>query len=515
MDELVTCPDCGTTNRPGADLCAQCWRALTEDALSKIPVVALAATAPAAPPTAPPAGPPPPVAPPVSPLRAPSHPVPPGLPRRLAQQRAISAPAPLKEAAPVREATPGPVPYFAPTASAPPSTIPDTLATPAPAPRKQYSWRPHHLALVAAAAWGIPYFAQWTLVRGRTGRSLVDAGLAVQVGAYLIAAVLLGCLVHLVQRGDWGSVGLKRSERTPVDLATGALLGLVLIGSFLGGIYLLTGHFGSDMLVRILLGGTTGPGAVLGAFVLVVGAPFIEEAYFRGMLYERFAKWGVGAAIVGTSVLFVLFHGVGLWDPPRLLLGFALGITRRTRSLWFTIAAHAAWNGAIVVIAVVMMSGPAHGFTSTDGSFSLTHPAKWERMEQVEGAMPGGRVELVLSTPAGSFLGVFSGEVPAGVNRSNLGALVQRAQATMPLPPGGSADAPKKTNVVMRGVVPAYEATVRVTDPTGVEFKGRIVIALPDRSSTMVGLVMACPASECAAADSEFDAMLDSVRFEL
>ncbi|MDQ3951868.1 MAG: hypothetical protein M3279_02715, partial [Actinomycetota bacterium] len=53
MDEMVACPDCGTPNRAEADLCIQCWRALKEDAVSRIPVVALAAPAPLPPPPLP------------------------------------------------------------------------------------------------------------------------------------------------------------------------------------------------------------------------------------------------------------------------------------------------------------------------------------------------------------------------------------------------------------------------------------------------------------------------------
>lgn len=81
MDQMVACPDCGTPNRASADLCVQCWRALSEgDLVSKIPAAAFAVSAPAR------------VAPP-----------PPAVPRQ-------PVPAPVTP----REAEPGPVPYFAP-----------------------------------------------------------------------------------------------------------------------------------------------------------------------------------------------------------------------------------------------------------------------------------------------------------------------------------------------------------------------------------------------------------------
>lgn len=85
---MVACPDCGTPNRTDADLCVQCWREMTAGAVSKIPVVAYAASAAA------PVSPPPPSAP----------------PRYLAPRK---APQPVLP----REEKPGPVPYFAPVGS--------------------------------------------------------------------------------------------------------------------------------------------------------------------------------------------------------------------------------------------------------------------------------------------------------------------------------------------------------------------------------------------------------------
>lgn len=483
MDQLVACPDCGTSNRSDADLCTQCWRALTDDAFSKIPLTAFAPAPPAPPPR-------------LRPMPAPVEPVAPVRPERTNG-----------------EATPGPVPYFAParTDQPPPGTTPATDT--AMLGRKRYLWRWYHLSLVGAAAWGLPYFLQQTFLGDRTGRALVDASLAIQVGAYLIAALALACLVHVIQNGDWNSVGLRRTESTPLDFALGALLGVVLIASFLGGHYLLTGSFEPDFATRFLLGGTTGPGAVLGAIVLVVGAPVIEEAYFRGMLFQRFARWGMPAAIIGTSILFTVAHGVGVWDPPRLLVGFALGFARRTKSLWFTIAGHAAWNGAIVFMALFMMTGSGHDFTSSDGSFMLRHPAQWERIEQAEMQSPGGNVEIVMATPEGSTMGVMTVQAPHALNRWNLMQVAQQAQSAFPLPPGVSMSPLQETHVIADPRVTAYESKMRISDPMTGSGNGRIVLVVKDGSRSVVMLIMGCPDVDCAEAEPEFDSMLKSLQF--
>lgn len=83
---MVACPDCGTPNRASADLCVQCWRALSEgDLVSKIPAAAFAVAARVAPP-------------------------PPAVARK-------TVPAPTPEPVRPREAEPGPVPYFAPVSN--------------------------------------------------------------------------------------------------------------------------------------------------------------------------------------------------------------------------------------------------------------------------------------------------------------------------------------------------------------------------------------------------------------
>lgn len=482
MDQLVACPDCGASNRSDADLCAQCWAALTEDALSKIPIVPYtpAAAAPIAPP------------PPMS----------------------VPRPQPVAPAPRTIEPEPGAVPYFAPAGNgtAPPPATAESGWTP-PLARKRYLWKWYHLSLIGLCAWGLPYFATWTLIEGRTGKALIDASLAVQVGAYLVAALALACLVNLIQGGDWDSVGLRRTERTPVDFALGALFGLVLIASFLGGYRLITGHFEPDFMTRFLLGGTTGPGAILGAIVLVVGAPVIEEAYFRGMLYERFARWGLASAVIGTSLLFTVVHGVGIWDPPRLLLGFALGFARRTKSLWFTIAGHAAWNGAIVAIALFMMTGGGHNFTSVDGSFTLRHPAQWERLEQAEMQTPQGNMEVLLTTPAGSMMGVMSMQAPHALNRWNLMQVAQQAQGAFPMPPGSSMSPLQETHLIADPLVTAYESKIRISDPMMGQGNGRVVLVVRDGSKSVLMLIMGCPDVDCAEAEPEFESMLKSLTF--
>ncbi|HEV2754192.1 MAG TPA: type II CAAX endopeptidase family protein [Actinomycetota bacterium] len=486
MDQLIACPDCGTPNRIDAELCVQCWRGMSDELAQKIPMTSFAP-------------PPPPV-----------------VPRTLRPAPAVKK-APAPEPVPERESTPPLAPYFAPAAPAAEgatAVATGTVTVPTIVTQRRESvalWSFWHLALVGICAWFLPIVVTYQMAGNFEGRGMMDAALAIQVGGYLVGGLAVAFLVYRYQYGDWDSVGLRRTERSLTEAAQGFGLGVVLIASFVGGVYLVAQKLDVDGLVRTLVGATTGPGFVLGALVVVVGAPVIEEIYFRGMLFNRAKREsGFGGAVVVTTILFVLAHGSGLLDPPRLLLGLSMGLVRKTKSVWFTIGGHAAWNLGVVVLGITLLTGPAHTFTAADGSFSLRHPAQWDRMEEVEGL--GTDLDLVLTTPAGAFIGVGRSEMAPGVNRSNLGSVLSRAQGALPM--GGMKMGPiQETNVVRGDLAKTYESRIEIQDPMLGKGQARMVAVVREGSTKLMVAVMACPEAECAAADADFDEMLRSVSF--
>ncbi len=497
MDQLVACPDCGTPNRVDADLCVQCWRGMSEELAQKIPVAAFAAPAPAK-------------APPPPPLP----------PRTLRPAPVVKVVKKARAPEPARETTPPLAPYFA-TAGVPDSDAGAAVATAGAAavptivsPRREREpvWSFWHLLLVGVLAWLLPIFVTFRMAGNFEGRGMMDAALAIQVGGYLVGGLAVAFLVYRYQFGDWGSVGLRRTEASLGEVFQGFALGLVLIGSFVGGVYLVTQKLDVDGLVRALVGATTGPGFVLGALVVVVGAPVIEEIYFRGMLFARAKREsGFAAAVVVTTILFVLAHGAGLLDPPRLLLGLSLALVRKTKSLWFTIGGHAAWNLAVVGLGVTLLMGPSHTFTAADGSFTLRHPAQWDRMEEASALQSD--LDLVLTTPAGAFIGVGRSELAPGVNRSNLGSVLSNARGALPMPPGVRMGPIREVGLVRGDLAKSYESKIEISDPMLGAGKARMVAVVRDGSTKLMVAVMACPQAECAAADADFDAMLRSVTF--
>lgn len=452
-------------------------------------------------------------APPVAP------PPPPAVPPRTLRPAPVVKKKPAPEPVPEIESKPPLAPYFATAApaaaTAAPTGFAETIATPTVVPARQRpgaEWSGWHLLLVGVCAWLLPIVLTFKMAGNFEGRGMLDAAMAIQVGGYLVGGLAIAFLVYRYQYGDWDSVGLRKTELSFFEMAQGFGLGAVLIGSFVGGVYLVTQQLDVDGLVRALVGATTGPGFVLGALVVVVGAPVIEEIYFRGMLFNRaLRKSGFAAAVIVTTILFVLAHGSGLLDPPRLLLGLSLALVRRNKSVWFTIGGHAAWNLGVVLLGILLLSGPAHVFTAADGSFTLRHPPKWDRLEEVEGLESD--LDLVLTTPAGAFIGVGRSELAPGVNRTNLGSVLSQAQGALPMPPGMRMGRIRETNIVRGSLAKTYESAIEIEDPMLGRGKARMVAVVRDGSTKLMIAVMACPEAECAAADADFDAMLRSVSF--
>jgi membrane protease YdiL (CAAX protease family) len=103
-----------------------------------------------------------------------------------------------------------------------------------------------------------------------------------------------------------------------------------------------------------LLDPVHGPGLALLAVCLVVGAPLVEELFFRGMLQRAIGRrFGPGWAVAVSSLVFGLTH----YQPVQLLglmaFGVVLGLmAQRTGRLGLGMVTHAAFNATTVVLLV-------------------------------------------------------------------------------------------------------------------------------------------------------------------
>ena len=99
-----------------------------------------------------------------------------------------------------------------------------------------------------------------------------------------------------------------------------------------------------------------GPGLVLLGVCLVVGAPLVEELFFRGLLQRALGRrFGPAWAVAVSSLVFGLTH----YQPVQLLglvvFGVVLGMmAHRTGRLGLGIVTHAAFNATTVILLAVV-----------------------------------------------------------------------------------------------------------------------------------------------------------------
>ncbi len=115
-----------------------------------------------------------------------------------------------------------------------------------------------------------------------------------------------------------------------------------------------------------LTGGSHGLGFVVIAILTIVGAPFFEELFFRGLLlralarlFGTYGRWvGPALAIVITGVLFGLAHAESLQLIGLATFGVILSfVSYRTGRLGMNMVSHASFNLVAVVATLHAGSG--------------------------------------------------------------------------------------------------------------------------------------------------------------
>jgi membrane protease YdiL (CAAX protease family) len=365
-------------------------------------------------------------------------------------------------------------------------------------------WRWPHLIAFYACAWGLPR-ALGSILHPRGSLShVLDGSLVLQIIGYAAAALLVFVMVRLFQGGDWSSLGLTRPRDAAGEVLKGAAFGLALLALWTPiGIFMSGGQFRLQGLVRMLVGETSGPGLVLAAIILVLGAPLIEEIYYRGMLYEKLARTSRGLAILVSSVLFVWAHGSPLIIP-LYVLAVGVAYMRKTMTLWFTIAAHGAWNLAILCLAAFVMFSPSAAFSPADGAYTVSHPPSWQEMDGFQQQLPNGSLDLALQADDGSFLVVERSLVPAGTRASSIAGMLQRVAEGSGIPmtsaegvhPSGS-------------LVGAWEMEAHISVPQGAATM-RVLALIPPGQAKAIIFLFGCPDPVCASSKPVFERFLTS-----
>lgn len=168
------------------------------------------------------------------------------------------------------------------------------------------------LGLAAAAVLVVEAAAMF--ISARMAPAMIVLFAARLIDLYLLAVVISA------QRRGWSAVGLARNEILPGLknglfwsaafglAAAGGLAALALAGLDLRGF--LPTRLPKDALGLTLFFVTGG-----------LAAPMAEEVFFRGLVYGFSRRWGLGPAMIISTLAFVLAHGAG----PAAALTQALG----------------------------------------------------------------------------------------------------------------------------------------------------------------------------------------------
>jgi membrane protease YdiL (CAAX protease family) len=501
MDIQVRCGFCGASNVSSAFSCSGCFMPLVDDMVTA-EGAAVTETAP----------PPPPAAPGTAPRTAPLGPY------RGPQAEAAATVAPSLEAELeelIEDSSAGaavPLPGYRIGGN----VIAGSDAVAAHAPLRpvrdpnRIAWRWYHIIVLAVLVWAVPAAVDWGLgLEQRTISSFLNRSLALQVVGYLIGTLAVAGLVISRQKGDWGTLGLGDDARQGRrDLLRGAAMGAAMFLGFLPIGLFTRGKLSVDGIVKVLLGSADGAGLVLAIGVVVVGAPVVEEIFFRGMLYEKLARKFPGVAVAVTSVLFMLVHGGIIL--PIFILGLAFGIRRlKGESVWFTIGAHAAWNASVVLVGLVVLTGGPVHFVSDSGTIELRYAKDWTRHENLEGAMGPARVTLALQGSDGS--GIMVAEMD-GINAGAASGkeMLKYGRSTGFLPEVSHV---RKSSIPFDDAATAYELDAAAVSSLGTSINARIVAVVPPNSTTLYLFELDCMSPSCDAARKDFEQMLYSVVF--
>lgn len=183
--------------------------------------------------------------------------------------------------------------------------------------------------------------------------------LAMEFGLWL---PLVGACVVAVHRHGSGSLRDLGLRMRWIDLALGlgfGIAGLIGVGNIARAIKAFGIQPHRESILEPLRRGPLTVVVIL--FIAVIGAPLVEELFFRGLLMSGLVdRWGVPVGIVAQAVLFGLVHlgpadargnlGVFVLIAP---LGVMLGVLRfGSKRLGPGMCTHAFYNAVVMAIAL-------------------------------------------------------------------------------------------------------------------------------------------------------------------
>ena len=247
-------------------------------------------------------------------------------------------------------------------AAPPPPPAPDTSSDTAPSPsppigtghpaRPALGWTE---LLTLVPVWivvSVLLFVPVALIGDSAVPGPVPA-LGLGAAAFLVASLIVTAL----RVRSTAAVGLRRTSWRWIGLGVvGGIVGLVTSVGVAAAYIAITGD--TSDLRPDLSAGASGSGVQVALF-LALGAvlvPFAEEMFFRGLLFGALRRHGFLVAVLVSSVLFGLAHGLSVALVGAALFGALTAVLyERSRSIWPAVAAHVTNNAIALTAAVVSL----------------------------------------------------------------------------------------------------------------------------------------------------------------
>jgi membrane protease YdiL (CAAX protease family) len=288
-------------------------------------------------------------------------------------------------------------------------------------------------------------------------------------GADLIKFNLLTSVVFF---GMIGLFALARSAEMQIRprLVRGSKAWAVAEGVLVGGSEALAVTF----LFRWITGGVSADSAsfglaaegtafmlLFGVLVFVIMAPLAEELVFRGFMAEVFRSRGKWVAVCASALAFALAHRMLIMLPYFFVGGVILALVYFHRGLIASISAHAAFNGMLLVVALVLVAGPPQHIESGGSTFVL--PGHWQVDHNDDG-------NVVATGPLSAMFELTYVDMPGPVSTTHLALPLGNSGLIMP------GDVVIDQDTVTITQIPAGEAVSFDADVYGMDGK---VVMLP------------------------------------
>ncbi len=173
-------------------------------------------------------------------------------------------------------------------------------------------------------------------------------------GVATLAAFAAAALLRI---RSWSAFGVRRVSWRWLLIGVGVgVAAFVLKGLAILAWIRITGDSANPQTVYAEGGSGGVLSLILATVFIAVVAPLGEELLYRGVVTNALLRYGPFVAVVGSTLIFALLHGINITFPAAVVAGLATAeVFRRSGSVWPGVVVHAVFN--LPTIPVMVLAG--------------------------------------------------------------------------------------------------------------------------------------------------------------